>query len=315
MILVTIGPSNCKINDLKKILKFTNFVRLNSSHNSINWHEKISKRIKKLNAKTKILLDLPGIKMRTLNKKLITIMPNEKLIFYNNFAPKVKFKKIKISNEFPVFDKKTKLFSVSDGKFKFLINKIKKNYILCKSLQKFQLLPKQGLNIPFSRFDDILQYGRYINFIKKTQEVEYDILGLSYIQSEKIIKKIKTYVKNKKILSKIENFLGVKNFRKIVNNSDYVMVDRGDFLAELNEKNFFNLFFKIFKFSKKKKIPFVAATGNLESMIDNNFPKKNDIFTLGFYKYFKVDWVMLSEETATSTNWLNTLRWMKNFLK
>ena len=46
-ILPTIGPSSEKEESIRKILNFTNLVRTNGSHNSINWHENISKVIKK----------------------------------------------------------------------------------------------------------------------------------------------------------------------------------------------------------------------------------------------------------------------------
>ena len=59
-ILPTIGP-RCELsNQLKKILKYSDFLRLNGSHNTLNWHKIISKRIKSINPQSKILLDLPG---------------------------------------------------------------------------------------------------------------------------------------------------------------------------------------------------------------------------------------------------------------
>ena len=66
-ILPTIGPASNSINSLRKILKFTNTVRLNGSHNNVSWHVKTSINIKKLNQNCKILIDLPGIKPRTEN--------------------------------------------------------------------------------------------------------------------------------------------------------------------------------------------------------------------------------------------------------
>ena len=80
-ILATIGPATEDHTNLKKVLGTTNLVRLNGAHNTIKWHEKISKRIKKINPNTKILLDLPGIKPRSLNKDNIKIKKNENLFF------------------------------------------------------------------------------------------------------------------------------------------------------------------------------------------------------------------------------------------
>ena len=60
-ILPTIGPASESIYSIRKILKFTDTVRLNGSHNSIEWHEKVSFNIKRINSKCKILIDLPRI--------------------------------------------------------------------------------------------------------------------------------------------------------------------------------------------------------------------------------------------------------------
>ena len=67
--LPTIGPVTESIKNINKVLKFSNLVRINGAHNTLLWHKKISNRIKK-NKESKILLDLPGIKPRTNNKKI-----------------------------------------------------------------------------------------------------------------------------------------------------------------------------------------------------------------------------------------------------
>ena len=38
--------------------------------------------------------------------------------------------------------------------------------LLARSVSSFNLKPKQGLNIPFSIFDERKQYEIYVNFLK-----------------------------------------------------------------------------------------------------------------------------------------------------
>lgn len=312
MLLVTIGPKTSSLKNLNLISKHSNFFRLNGSHGNIKWHESVSRRIKKIDKNIKILLDIPGIKMRTLNKKNTFIKKEELVLFYYKNKPLKKIKKIELSNPIPSVTKKTKNFTISDGNFDFKIINIKKNFIIGKSKQTFSLLPKQGINLPFSYFDEKFQKNIILNFLKKIKNIKHDLLGISFIQSKKIIDYVKKNTKNKLIVSKIENYKGLKNFKEIVLNSDYVMVDRGDLLAELGNTNLFKNFYKILKYSLVKKVPFIAATGNLESMLIQNRPFKSEIFTLGFYKFMKVKLVMLSEETAISKNWLKIIKWYKN---
>ena len=81
-ILSTIGPTTENIINLKKILRHTKFVRLNGAHNNLEWHKKICNSVKKINPDCKILIDIPGIKPRTLNLKDLLIKKNDKIMFY-----------------------------------------------------------------------------------------------------------------------------------------------------------------------------------------------------------------------------------------
>ena len=81
-ILSTIGPVTENFSNLKKVVKFSKFIRLNGAHNSLNWHKKICSQIKKINPNCKILIDLPGIKPRTLNSQNVLINKNEIVLFY-----------------------------------------------------------------------------------------------------------------------------------------------------------------------------------------------------------------------------------------
>ena len=57
------------------------------------------------------------------------------------------------------------------------------------------------------------------------------------------------------------------------------------------------------------------ATENLHSMISQSAPSKNDIVSLSLDFKLNIDKIMLSDETATSDNWLRILKWLNNFIK
>ena len=71
-ILATIGPAS-EGKNLNKFLQKSDVVRLNMSHNSIDLHKKIINKIKKRDKKKTILVDIPGVKPRTLNSKILKI--------------------------------------------------------------------------------------------------------------------------------------------------------------------------------------------------------------------------------------------------
>ena len=313
-ILPTIGPITSNYKSLKKILKFSSLIRLNGSHSTISWHRVISKRVKKINYDAKILLDLPGIKPRTENTKEVNIKKGERIIFCYGKKIFKNDKVIYVSKPLPLIKKKPYFFSLSDGKYKFKLVSLSKNFIKGISLDNFYLKPKQGLNIPRSIYNNKKQEDIYLKFIKKCRNIQYDAIGLSFVQNDKIVKKLKNKYKSTVIVSKIENSEGLRNLDSISKCSDAIMIDRGDLGAEIGEDNLFDSIIKISKNAKKYGKPLIMATENLDSMLTKSSPTKSEIVSIGFSSLMNADKIMLSDETATSYNWHNTIKWLNKYL-
>ena len=73
-ILTTIGPQSDK-SKLSFFVKNSDLLRLNLSHNTISW-QKTSNKIK-IDTSKMILLDIPGIKPRTLNSEKLKLSRRE----------------------------------------------------------------------------------------------------------------------------------------------------------------------------------------------------------------------------------------------
>ncbi len=315
-ILPTIGPVSENTFSLKKILTTSDIVRINGSHNTIKWHETISKRVKRINSDTKILLDIPGVKPRT--KNLYNLHINKNQIVYFSFEKKNNRKNIlniPCSNKLPKKINKSKLLTLDDGKFVFKILKIYKFGILAKSTYNFDLKSNKGINIPNAIYDDNFQYKQYDKFLQKTKKIKYDAIGLSYVQNGKIIQNIKKNYQNKIIISKIENLEGLNNYKEIIKHSDVIMIDRGDLSAEVGDENLYFSILKIAEETKKNGKPIIMATENLISMNSRQKPSKSEIMSLGFAQQIDFDIIMLSDETAVIKNWNKILNWLKNYLK
>jgi pyruvate kinase len=311
-VISTIGPES-EGSKTEFFVNNSDVIRLNLSHNDIFWHEKNIKLIKKINSKRLILVDLPGIKPRTSNEINLQIKKGQKVQFSNN----KKFKNknlIYISNPLPKI-KKNKFFYISDGSFQFKNLGIDKNILTGVSMQNFILTKKKGLNIPMSVYDNKGQEKLYFKFLKKIKKFQVDLIGLSFVQNSKILKKIKIKYPDYILVSKIENYLGYKNRKDIIESSDAIMIDRGDLSAEVGITKLFDYTDNIIDECKKKGKPVILATENLNSLILNKQPSKGDVTNIEYYVKKKVDFLMLSEETAISKNSKNTLTWLKQYLK
>ncbi len=310
-ILATIGP----VSDgkrLKFIVKRTQLIRFNTSHNSLKWHEQNINQIKKIDPNKLILVDIPGIKPRTSNIKSIQIKKGAIVKFSNRKKAK---NIIQLSNPTPKIKKKTKYFSLSDGTYQFRFKSFKNNILSGVSLQNFNLEPKKGLNIPFSIYNNYLQEKKYLSFLKKINKFNFDCLGLSFIQNAKILTTLKKKYPEKIFISKIENYLGYVNRKEIIKYSDAIMIDRGDLSAEIGISNLTEYVENIIKDAKAIGKPIIIATENLNSLISKNLPNKSDITNIDYYIFKKIDYLMLSDETATSKNWKNTIQWLSVYLK
>ena len=140
-ILATMGPVSCGKN-IKSFLNKTDFVRLNMSHNNFDWHRKIINKIKLGDKNKLILVDVPGVKPRTLNSEILKIKKGEVV----KFGYKLKDNKvINLSNPLPKILNQPKFFSISDGVYEFNLISKKKNLIVGVSRQNFDLYPKKVL--------------------------------------------------------------------------------------------------------------------------------------------------------------------------
>lgn len=310
-ILTTVGPETIKYKNLKYLLDRTDMVRINSSHNSIEWHKSTIKKIKKINPRSVILIDFPGVKPRTNNKNPRYIKKNQIISF--RYGNKNLVDDILLTKPLPK-NIKAKIFSIDDGKFYFKLISKKKNSIKGKALQDCIIKPKKGLNIPDSIYDDNLQEKIYMKYFKIFSKSKIDAVGLSFVQNKKIIEKIKKKHPKLNLVSKVENSEGLKNVEEISKSSDAIMIDRGDLSAEIGNEKLYNSINKISKFCKKFGRPLIMATENLESLYNQNIPSKNDIVSLGHSMEVNSDIIMLSEETAISLKWKRILNWLNNFI-
>lgn len=310
-ILPTIGPETIKYRNLKFILDRTDIVRLNSSHNTIDWHKSAIKKIKKINAQSVILIDFPGVKPRTNNKTSRYIKKNEVLTF--RYGKRKIKEDILLTRPLPS-NIKAKNFSLDDGKFYFKYISNDNNSIKGMSLQNCIIKSKKGLNIPDSVYDDKLQEKIYMKYFKLFSKSKIDAVGLSFVQNKNIIEKIKRKYPELTLISKVENSEGLKNIEEISKSSDAIMIDRGDLSAEIGNSKLFNAIIKISKSCKKFGRPLIMATENLESLYSQSMPSKNDIMSLGHSMEVNTDIIMLSEETAISTKWKKIFNWLAKFI-
>ena len=73
---------------------------------------------------------------------------------------------VNLSKELPSF-KKCETFSLNDGQYLFDVIDYNEGSVLGRSQDEFVLLPKKGINLPGSVYDEDLQYNIYQEFVQE----------------------------------------------------------------------------------------------------------------------------------------------------
>ena len=311
--IITIGPNSLSEDDILKFMSHSNLFRLNGSHSNVQWHKAAVSLIRKVCPDAFILMDIPGIKPRTANTNNIEIKKGEIVCFGENSRDR-NILVINLTKALPRYESTLRKFSINDGQFLFDVIEVGKSFVIGRARESFTLLPKKGINLPGSVYDDKQQFNVYTQFIESIKKLEIDALGLSFIQNADVVNKIRLIHPEPILISKVENSEGLRNCAEIAEASDAVMVDRGDLVAEIGYQHLFSGIEEISRSTKLCGKPLIMATENLESMINRDLPSKSEVVSLAHSASIGVDCFMLSEETATSDNAHIIVSWLSEFL-
>mgnify|MGYP001558577108 CR=1 FL=1 len=159
---------------------------------------------------------------------------------------------------------------------------------------------------------DLLNYGS----LKRIDGLDIDYFALSFTESSKQIKQIRKYFPNKKIfiIAKIESKKGINNIKEIINESDGIMVARGDLGKHIAIEKL-PIFQKIIlKQCKKKRKMGITATEMLLSMTKSKVPERSEATDVANAVIDGSQAVMLSEETAIGKYPVLAVKTMKSII-
>ncbi len=317
-IIATIGPKSNNIKSIKSLIASgASMFRLNGSHADLKWHEETIKKIRIAANKFPILFDIPGSKTRLDNlDKPVIINKKSKIVLTTNKKKspgELYLDNKKIISKF----KKGKIIFFDDGKLSFRVNKISKQKVEIIAINSGILKSRKGIHIPglsHNQKNISKKDKKYLNFAKKNK---IDFIGLSFIENDLQIKKIKKYLNSDypKIISKIENKEGLKNLKKILPLSDGILIDRGDLSVETGLENLSINQKKIISTSRLYLKPVIVATEIMDNMVENSFLTKAEISDISNFVLDGSSAAMLSAETAIGSNPGYAVSMMKKIIK
>lgn len=195
---------------------------------------------------------------------------------------------------------------MDDGKLDMIVTeKDEANHVLiCLAGNNDDIKDERGVNCP----------DTHLNIPYVSEQDKKDLLfgcehhvnycSASFVRSKHDIDDIRAIFdahggKNIKIISKVENTEAITNLEEIIENSDAIMVARGDMGVQIPAEDVPVVQMRMVKDCRKLGKPVIIATQMLDSMIHSPFPTRAEVSDVANAILQSADAVMLSGESAT----------------
>ncbi len=326
-IVATLGPASAKKEVLKEmILSGLNVCRLNFSHGSYDDHAAAVKLIRELNEElgqnVAILADLQGPKIRT------NEMENNGVLLdvgqdINVLVEKVVGNKDRFSINYaklPQDVKSGERILLDDGKIVLEVKSTDgKSEIVCTVIQGGILSSKKGVNFPNTKISLPSLTEKDQLDLEFALEQEVDWIGLSFVRSARDIIELKHRISAKgghaKVIAKIEKPEALECIDDIIQESDGLMVARGDLGVEVPFQNVPLIQKMLITKCIHKAKPVIVATQMMETMISSMTPTRAEVNDVANAVLDGTDAVMLSGETSVGKYPVEVIKTMSNIIK
>ena len=323
-IVCSIGPASNEADVMEQmVLKGMNVARVNFTHATIEERDKAIASVREVRKRTgksvAILWDTKGPEFRS------GMLENDSIELVNGNTIRIVKEEVLGTTERFSVNHPEAIDSLSIGdtillenaKMRLEVISKEEDGVTCKIIaggvlgnRKSMSVPGVKLNIP------------YVSELDR-KDIEYacanggEYLALSFVSSKEDVLEIKEILKQHnredlQIICKIESDLGIKNLESILEVSDGVMVARGDLGTEIPSEMLPIVQKQMIKTCRRLGKIAIVATEMLETMMENNRPKRAETSDIANAVFDGTDAVMLSGETTVGKHPVETVAAMAN---
>jgi len=314
-IICTIGPASQSIEMLLKLIEAgMDVARLNFSHGTREEHQHVIDNVREASRRAgeyvTILQDLSGPKIRTgkLKDKKVEIKTGAKFTFTIRDLPGDAERVSTTYQYLPRDVKAGDTILVDDGKMKFTVVSTTETDVLCTVMNGGMLSDKKGMNLPGVKVSVPSFTEKDIEDLRFGLANDIDYVALSFVRSAADIRQLREFLikeapKGKRIpiVAKIERGEAVESIDSIIEESDVVMLARGDLGVELPPEDVPIIQKMVVRLCNEVGVPVIIATQMLESMIENPRPTRAEANDVANAVLDGADTVMLSAETSVGS--------------
>ena len=298
-----------------------NVIRLNTAHQNLDTAVQIVENIREINPAIAILIDTKGAEVRTSSKgNSLTVEAGDEIRIKGdpegeNGGNTLYVNCVTFTDDVSVGD----TILIDDGDISMKVTKKEPPFLYCKIENSGEIKNKKGVNVPNVKLHLPTISEKDKIFINFAIENKLDYIAHSFVQQADDVREIRKILNEHKstikIISKIENQIGVDNISEIIDESDGIMVARGDLGIEIAAEKIPVIQRKLVKLCIKRNKMVIVATQMLHSMITNPRPTRAEVNDVATAVYEKADALMLSGETANGNYPIQSVKMMSSIIK
>jgi len=322
-IIATVGPTTDSYEALLALVKAgVNGIRLNFSHGTpdertrqIKWIRKASNVCGKPVA---IIQDLQGPKIRLGDFDGIVNVRKGQGLSLEYQADYAASGHLPTQYDLSQKVKRGEPMYLYDGKIRATVTSVRDGIVHIEALNDGILIKRKGINLPDTEFggDIITAKDRTDLVYGSSQDIDY--VALSFVQTADDIAGLKRLLRGMnyqaKIIAKIETKSALEHIESIVQESDAVMIARGDLAVETLHESVPIEQRRIIGLGQRYATPTIVATQMLASMSEAPEPTRAEVSDIATAVLVGADAVMLSDETASGAYPIEAVETMKRVI-
>ncbi len=305
-ILATLGPASSSAEMIEKLfVAGVDVFRIHMSHTSHEMlallHGHIREVEAKMNRPIGILADLQGPKIRigTFVDKEVTIKAGDNFVFDEDPTPGDSRRVYLPHPEIFASVKVGDFLLLNDGRLRVEITSVAPTRIVTTIIFGGTLSNRKGVNLPNTLLPIPALTEKDRADLEAAAVIGVDWIALSFVQRPEDVIEARALIKGRAgVMAKIEKPSALLCLEDIINNSDGIMVARGDLGVELPLETVPARQKQLTRAARKAGKPVVIATQMLESMIVEPVPTRAEVSDVATAVYEGADAIMLSAESA-----------------
>ena len=306
-IVCTIGPASDTEEKLWRLIDAgMDVARLNFSHGDWDWHRSVCERIRRLAEHVAIMADLQGPKLRIGHMENDAVVPLERGATFTLTSRPVSGSQSIVSLDYPDLPRDVSAgdtLYLDDGLIELRVVEVRDDTdIMCVVLTGGRLSSRKGIHAPRAILGMQVPTAKDRQDIELAVELDVDFLAVSFVAHAEDVRQVRAAVKQARgempLISKIEREIALENFSRILEESDGIMVARGDLAVNIHPEDVPRHQKTMIRACNQQGKPVICATQMLESMCAYPLPTRAEVSDVFNAILDGADAVMLSAESA-----------------